>query len=140
MRACIGCGGIAFQASAAHESQQMEGMTFTAAIPGQKCASCGWMYLDPYALERFELLVARQLAEFGARRGRTFKFMRRAIRMPLSDLAALLTIYPGTIRQWEDEEIDVDEAAFTVLRGLVLAHLQSEPVPQSSPTIHTIVS
>src|SRR5437660_7452673 len=126
MMTCIGCGGAAFQDSFAQESHLVEGMTFTAAIPSRKCAGCGWVYLDPIALERFEVLVARKLAEFGARRGRTFKFMRRAIRMPLRELAAQLAVYPVTIRQWEDEEADVDDLAFAVLRELVLARTGGE--------------
>src|SRR5439155_5684102 len=77
-------------------------------------------------LERFEVLVARKLAEFGARRGRTFKFMRRAIRMPLAELAAQLSVYPITIRKWEDEEADVEDDAFAVLRELVLARTGGE--------------
>src|SRR5215813_12890887 len=49
------------------EADFFEGYKFMAMLPGRKCTHCGWVYLDPAALEQYELLIADRLAALGAK-------------------------------------------------------------------------
>ena len=93
---------------------------FIGEVPASTCPSCGEVYYDGPALGRFEVAIARELAERGLVGGRAFQFMRRALGMRAVDLAELLDVAPETISRWEAGARDVDRAAWTALASLVL--------------------
>ena len=84
---CIGCGGERFTETFQEETDVFEGYRFMALLPGRKCTDCGWVYLDPAALEQYERLIAERLCAMGARSEHALRIMRRHIRdLPATDL------------------------------------------------------
>ena len=84
---CIGCGGMHFTDTYQEETDTFEGHQFMAMLPGRKCVGCGWVYLDPAALQQYELLIAERLRLLGACGEYSQKFMRRVLReVPANDL------------------------------------------------------
>jgi transcriptional regulator with XRE-family HTH domain len=62
--------------------------------------------------------------EHGASDGAAFKFMRKAIGMKATDLAALLGVAAETISRWETGQREVDRTALAALAGLVVDELE----------------
>src|SRR5262245_21914274 len=86
---CIGCGGAQFTEIFQEETDVFEGHRFMAMLPARKCTDCGWVYLDPPALEHYERLIAERLATMGAHSEHALKLMRRAARLPEANLAQI---------------------------------------------------
>ena len=86
---CSGCGGMRFTETLQEETDVFEGYRFMAMLPARKCIDCGWVYLDPSALEHYERLIAERLCALGARSEHALRLMRRASGLPGGDLAQI---------------------------------------------------
>jgi DNA-binding transcriptional regulator YiaG len=99
------------------EHVKVAGHTFVAELPTRMLE--GQLVVDFKVLEAFELAVARKLADSGESAGEAFRFMRKAIGLPATELAELLGVARETISRWENGERPVDRGALAVLGGLV---------------------
>lgn len=86
---CSGCGGMRFTERLQEETDVFEGYRFMAMLPARKCIECGWVYLDPSALEHYERLIAERLCALGARSEHALRLMRRAAGLPGGNLAQI---------------------------------------------------
>jgi len=120
MKRCTDCdkGGV-LSPRTAENSREVGGHLFVAFLPAQACSSCGKLYFDTNVLERFELHVAGKLADAGVSTGPAFRFMRKALGMRATDLAALLDVSAETISRWETEKRAVDRGALALVGALV---------------------
>lgn len=121
---CIECGSDRLESSTETETRVVDGRTFTADLPAQKCAACGEVYFDLSVLGTFDRLIAGKLAEAGASSGEAFRFMRKTIGMRAAELAELLAVAPETISRWENGQRDVDRGAIVTLGSLVLDRIE----------------
>jgi DNA-binding transcriptional regulator YiaG len=93
---------------------------FVGEVPASTCPNCSEVFYEGDAIGRFELAVARILAERGMVSGRAFQFMRKTLGMRAVDLAELLDLAPETLSRWEAGARDVDRAAWAALSSLVV--------------------
>jgi DNA-binding transcriptional regulator YiaG len=85
-----------------------------------------------------ELAIATALALEGPVHGEAFKFMRKAMGMPATELGELLGVAAETISRWETGAREVDRGAWLALGSLVLerkgmpaaAHVRMERLAQ----------
>ena len=96
------------------------GHTFTGKVAALKCGKCGEVALDGVALERFEMLAARRLADAGAATAEAFKFMRKAAGLRGTELAALLDVAGETVSRWETGALPVERRAVALLGAIVV--------------------
>jgi DNA-binding transcriptional regulator YiaG len=120
MKRCTHCDkGGALVSRTAENSREVGGHLFVAFLPAEACTSCGKVYFESNVLERFELHVAGKLADAGVSTGPAFRFMRKALGMRATDLAALLDVSAETISRWETEKRGVDRGALALVGALV---------------------
>lgn len=81
--------------------------------------SCGYSTVNGSAAIRFELLVAAELVKRGLRSGESFKFMRKALGMKATEVAAAFNVAAETVSRWETGQRDVDWPEFMLLGFLV---------------------
>jgi DNA-binding transcriptional regulator YiaG len=75
-------------------------------------------------LRRFELSVARRLAELGVITGEAFRFMRKSMGLTVAQVAALLDVALEAVRGWESGDTAVPRAAFALLGTMADDELQ----------------
>lgn len=66
-------------------------------------------------LRRFELSVARRLAELGVAAGEAFRFMRKSLGLKIEQVATLFEVTPEDVRAWEAGTNPAPRAAFVLL-------------------------
>jgi DNA-binding transcriptional regulator YiaG len=66
-------------------------------------------------LRRFELSVARRLAELGVAAGEAFRFMRKSLGFTIEQVATLFEVAPEAVREWEAGNTPTPRAAFVLL-------------------------
>jgi putative zinc finger/helix-turn-helix YgiT family protein len=98
---------------------EVNGHVFTATVMGQRCDKCGEGLIDGHDVERFELAVARALADAGDTSGEAFKYARKSIGLTAADLASLLGVTPESISRWENGKHPIDPTALALLALLV---------------------
>jgi hypothetical protein len=116
---CAVCGGP-LETTTSMENHKVAGQMFAVGFPVKKCGACGETFVEGEWAEDVELIIARHLALNGARSGEAFRYMRKALGMRATDLAALLDVAPETISRWETGERNVDRGALFALGSLVL--------------------
>lgn len=121
---CVACGNERMVDGTEREERSVAGYTFVAELPAHICEQCGESTIDYAPLHAFNLVIAGELAKAGASSGEAFKFMRKAIGMKATDLAALLHLVPETISRWETGQRNVDFGALAVLGALALDQLE----------------
>jgi putative zinc finger/helix-turn-helix YgiT family protein len=121
---CTSCGAKRFRTEQVNERLELGDMSFTAMLPAKVCSACGDGTFAGDDLHRFELSVARWLADSGVRSPDTFRFMRKALGMRAVDLGKLLDIAAETISRWENGAMPVETRAFALLGALVADRLE----------------
>lgn len=123
LKRCAQCGGTDLRDVNEAVVRTFDAITVSARLPAQRCTKCKEVYFHGPVIERFDLEVARRLAELGAGTGRAFQFMRKTAGIRAVDLAALLGVTGETISRWERGKVPVDRAAFVLLGSIVLDRL-----------------
>lgn len=90
--------------------------TFSADAIGRPCSGCGVDGVDEEVRRKFALLVAAQLS---APNGPSVKFIREALRLRATDVAALLDVSLETLSRWENDRSPIPRAAHLVLVAMV---------------------
>jgi putative zinc finger/helix-turn-helix YgiT family protein len=123
---CPTCHEHTLERTTADDSITVAGHTFTASLPAHACpgAKCDEIVFDAASIQRFELVVARALADAGQQSGEAFRFMRKSLGLRAIDLAELLGVAAETISRWETGERDVDRVAFALLGDAVAEQLE----------------
>ena len=128
---CDRCGAARVSTVVTERCLEVAGHRFTAELPAQRCEACAHLEVPAAALERFQLLAARSLADAGASSGEAFAFMRRALAMPAERLAPLLDIRPADLARWDRADF-VFRSAVEIVAGLVRRKLDvggERPLP-----------
>ncbi|MSP17533.1 MAG: helix-turn-helix domain-containing protein [Myxococcales bacterium] len=100
--------------------REVTGRLFSTVLPARRCANCGEEYFTLADLARFDLAVARSLADAGVFDAPAVLFMRKALGLPAKDLAALLDVRAETLSRWENGKTPlVDRPVKAVLHQLV---------------------
>jgi putative transcriptional regulator len=120
LQRCVRCGGTSFKAAKKRLARNLDGRDFETEIPALQCKTCGEQYFAATDGVRFELAVARRLAELGAASAEAFRFMRKTIGMQAGELAMLLGVARETVSRWETGKRNVDRGAAIALGSLVL--------------------
>jgi putative zinc finger/helix-turn-helix YgiT family protein len=124
MKKCPSCDQPALRADAHTHSVRAAGVQFRADLPALVCASCGEAVVEDSAVERFELLAARELARMGVSSGEAFRFMRKALGMTAADLARVLAVTPESVSRWETGKVELGRAELVTLASLVADRLE----------------
>jgi putative zinc finger/helix-turn-helix YgiT family protein len=119
---CPSCGNEKWKNGTVPQAVEVGGRTFKANLAATVCAKCGDPIVSHDELGRFEVAVASELARAGTHSGQAIQFMRKAIGLPATELAALLGIQRWTLSRWETGERDAPVAAVATLGTLVLDH------------------
>jgi putative zinc finger/helix-turn-helix YgiT family protein len=124
MDCCPECGSHALIDREFGHQMTVTGHTFTALLPAIACKDCEEFYIDGAGLGRFELLVARELANVGERSGEAAKFMRRSLDITSGEFAKLLNVATEAVVGWERGETEVSPSVAATLAALVDDHLE----------------
>lgn len=119
MKRCSNCSGKV-EKTQAPESVRVGRHLFSARVPAFRCRDCGEVYFQGPALERFELLVAVELARAGEASGEVMRFIRKALGLKAAELAELLDVTPETVSRWETGKQPLEHRAMAVLGSLVI--------------------
>ena len=103
-------------------TRRVAGVVFSAEIPVEMSRE-GPVFHTRH-LRRFELAVARRLAELGVATGDAFRFMRKSMGLTIAQVATLLDVEPETVRGWESGDAPVPRAAFVLLGTMADDELQ----------------
>jgi putative zinc finger/helix-turn-helix YgiT family protein len=98
--------------------RSVAGHVFVTRVSALKCDACGEAQIQGSELERFDLLVARDLLA-SKPDAEAFKFARKALGLTGKDLAALLDVTPESISRWETGKHAVDRRGWTLV-GLMV--------------------
>lgn len=96
-------------------TREVDGVVFEGHLPATECTGCGLVQGEHGSDRRFTLEVARLLADTGQSSGEAFRFLRKAIGLRATELAAFLNLAPETISRWETNKRAVDRAALALL-------------------------
>ena len=103
-------------------TQHVAGLVFTAELPVRMSREGPVFHARD--LRRFELAVARRLAELGVATGEACRFMRKSMGLTSAQVAALLDVAPEVVRGWESGDAAVPRAAFVLLGTMADDELQ----------------
>ncbi len=120
MKKCVQCSGEKWENSDVPVSRTIAGCTFSAEVTGRRCLQCGARYAGQHALELFDQMVARDLAESGVASGEAVRFMRKVIGVSAKEWADLLGVTPETVSRWENDQRAIDPTALRMLRAATL--------------------
>src|SRR5262245_51033303 len=101
MKKCPSCSKPTLRTGKHTHVVRAAGVQFRAALPALVCGSCDEAVVEDAAVERFELLAARELARMGIANGDAFRFMRKALGMTAAELARVLAVTPESVSRWE---------------------------------------
>lgn len=116
---CVTCGNGQMKPGPVEIRREVGEHVFTATVPGYRCDTCGEVQFEGTDLARFELEVAKALAESGVASGDAFRWMRKALDLRAIDVAELLSVTPETISRWETGRVTPDRGALALL-GLMI--------------------
>jgi putative zinc finger/helix-turn-helix YgiT family protein len=117
---CVTCSNGQMTQSEVEIRREVGDHVFLATVPGYRCDACGEVQFEGADLARFELEVARTLAESGVASGEAFRWMRKALDLRAIDVAELFSVTPETISRWETGRVDPDRAALALLGLMVM--------------------
>lgn len=101
----------------------VSGYRFRIRVDVIKCESCERVYLSSESHDKMERTIARFLADEGTATPETFRFMRRALGLSVSEAAMVFGTTIATLESWESDDGVVDRRAFATLRDLVKEQL-----------------
>lgn len=117
---CTTCNEGTMTPGAVEIRREVDEHVFTATVPGYRCDACGEVQFEGADLARFELEVAKMLAEAGVASGDAFRWMRKALDLRAVDVAEILSVPPETITRWETGEVAPDRGALALLGLMVM--------------------
>jgi hypothetical protein len=120
MQRCTTCGGTKLTETDVELEREVAGRSFRAVGPGMRCTSCNEAFVPGGAVAAMELAIAAELARSGVINGEAFRFMRKAVGLPATELAALLDVAPEPVSRWENEKLPVERRALALLASMVL--------------------
>lgn len=94
-------------------TERVAGLVFTAELPVRMSQEGPVFHARD--LRRFELSVARRLAEMGVATGEAIRFMRKSVGLTIPQVAGLLDVAPEDVRGWESGDAAISRAAFALL-------------------------
>lgn len=124
---CVMCGHEALEPGVVERTERVGDLSYTAEIPAKLCPSCGESYVSLETLRQLGALVAADLAREGVATPEAFKYMRKRLRLPAKELAALLDVSPETVSRWEHGKHPLDSRAVKLLGVMVLVSVGDRP-------------
>jgi putative zinc finger/helix-turn-helix YgiT family protein len=124
MDRCTECGKKGLEAGEQPITREVGERIFEGLVEGWRCRACGEVFYEGSDLEHFEQLAAAWLAEHGVRTPEELKFMRKAVGIRASDLAALLDVTPETVSHWETGKHVAELAVRSEIAAIVLETLR----------------
>lgn len=118
LKLCAVCRGP-LEPALVEDTIKVDGHTFAAQLPAQRCTKCSETYLTADAVGQFELAVALRLADAGAGSGDGFRFMRKALGLKSVELAGLLDVAAETMSRWESGKLTVPRSSAALLTAMV---------------------
>ncbi|MSP60398.1 MAG: helix-turn-helix domain-containing protein [Myxococcales bacterium] len=120
LRNCVRCESDRLEDANVERLREVSGHVFSTVLPARRCGNCGEEYFEGVDLVRFDLAVARALADAAVFDGPAVLFMRKALGLLAKDLAALLAVRAETVSRWENGKTPlVDRPVKAVLHQLV---------------------
>ncbi len=119
---CVTCGEGQMRPGPVEIRREVGEHVFTATVPGYQCDRCGEVLFEGADVSRFELEVAKALAESGVASGEAFRWMRKALDMRAVDVAEILGVTPETISRWETGRDAPAQGALALLGLMVMDH------------------
>jgi hypothetical protein len=89
-------------------------------VQGMRCNACGEEFIAAGDVGRFELGMATRLARIGLQSGDALRFMRKALALPIPDLAVLLDLPEQRIETWEASTTEVEDPAISGFAAMVI--------------------
>lgn len=126
MRKCVECGSERFKAGEVEHEAVVDGRTYRAKVPAELCVKCGEDYTTAADLGRFELAVARQLADRGPIGGEGLRFMRGVLGLQAQDFAETLGVTPEHLSRWENGRREIDRNTWLVAGDLVVDFIEGK--------------
>ena len=126
MNRCTKCGKMEPLAGQQPITRDVGERTFEGFVRGWCCPSCGELSYDGSDLEACEQAAAKWLAEHGVRTPQELKFMRKAVGLRATELAAWLDVTPETISHWETGKHAPDVVTRSTIASIVLDTLRGE--------------
>lgn len=123
---CVSCGEGQMKPGPVEIRREVGEHVFTATVPGYRCDACGEVQFEGTDLARFELEVAKALAESGVASGDAFRWMRKALDLRAVDVAELFSVTPETISRWETGRVPPDRGALALVGLMVLDHARGD--------------
>jgi putative zinc finger/helix-turn-helix YgiT family protein len=126
MNHCTNCGKLELVAGRQPITRDVGDRTFDGLVQGWSCPACAELYYDGADLGAFEEAVAKWIAEHGVRTPEELKFMRKAVGIRATELAAWLHVTPETISHWETGKHAPDVVTRSTIASIVLDTLRGE--------------
>jgi putative zinc finger/helix-turn-helix YgiT family protein len=124
MKRCAACQDGTLKRGSTELRRTVDGIIFESKLPAAVCRACREAFVDAPALERFELVIAAELARMGHCNPIAFRFVRKALGLSGVELAELLGVKPETISRWENGARELDRGAFALVGGLVTDRIE----------------
>ena len=97
MQRCAKCNKGTLEPAKVEFQRRVEDRTFRGEIAAHRCGHCGEISFDGPVLERFDLLVALELARSGEESGTSIRFTRKALGLMAKELAELFATSAETV-------------------------------------------
>ncbi len=109
----------------------VSGVKFSGKLAASLCSDCDEAIVEAGELGRFECRIAEWFAEHGVCEPEVFRFMRKALGLRATDLAALLDVTGETVSRWERGAVPVEHRALALLGAMVSDRLAGREQTQA---------
>jgi hypothetical protein len=120
---CDGCGNNRLSIVFLEEALKLDSLTFKSILPAKICSKCNQAYFDIKMRERFDILVAKWLANHAIISPKSFKFMREVCKLTRPNLSNLFNVPMSKIDNWESGTDFIEWYYVALLGSLVLDEL-----------------
>jgi putative zinc finger/helix-turn-helix YgiT family protein len=124
MTSCPKCQTSQVTTAEVEHSVKVAGRTYRISVQSDRCSSCGAGFIPVNALIEAEMRIAAELARTGPNTGETFRFMRKALGMSMTELAELLDVTRPALSRWENGHVPVDRGMWTTLAAIVTERVE----------------
>lgn len=113
-------------------SRSVGGIAFEAQTDGVRCEDCGHQEVSRLVSERFNLLIAVDLARVGHGGPEAVRFQRHALGYSAAKLAELIGVTPDTISRWENNKHPTPRPVVILLATLAADRLHGNQDTETS--------